>query len=82
MTRAHPNGLVDLDPLPDIPRETAEAGLAALTLALAQGPSLRDDPYALAKCANYDRLLFDKMPILCDGPNHLISLAPTRLETL
>jgi hypothetical protein len=65
------SGLVALDPLPDIPEDAAQAGMDALVLALAAGPRLADDPYAVAKGTNFDRLLFCKMPLLCDGPTGL-----------
>lgn len=71
MTTAHPNGLSDMDPLPNIPHELADASLEALVLALAAGPRLAVDPYAMAKATNFDRLFFSKMPILCGGPTGL-----------
>lgn len=73
MTLAHPNGLTDLDPLPQIPHEAADAGLHALTLAMAAGTPLRELPpaFALLFHANFDRLMFDRMPIICTGPQTL-----------
>lgn len=79
MTTAHPNGLTDLDPLPEIPEEAAEAGLKAMVLALAEGPGLRDDPYAVAKAGNFDRLLFNKMPVLCSGPRGVLDIGKVTL---
>lgn len=79
MTTAHPNGLTDLDPLPSIPDDAAEAGMTALMLAIGQGVPLSRDPYALAKAANLDRLLFSKMPILCHGPRGVLDISKVTL---
>jgi hypothetical protein len=79
MTIAHPNGLVDLDPLPELPPDAAEAGYNALLLALAQGAPLLQDPYAMAKLANHDRLMFNKMPILCSGPRGVLDISKVTL---
>jgi hypothetical protein len=76
--RPHPNGLADLDPLPEIPQELATVSIDALLLAIGAGVPLTTDPYAAAKITNYDRLLFAKMPILCDGPRRILTLGPTR----
>jgi hypothetical protein len=65
------DGLTDMDPIPDIPDEAAQAGLDTLLLALAMGPRITVDPYATAKACNLDRLIFGKMPVLCGGPTGL-----------
>jgi hypothetical protein len=79
MTTAHPNGLIDIDPLPELPAYAAEAGMSALLLAIGQGPSLLRDPHAMAKRANFDRLLFNKMPVLCSGPRGVLDISKVTL---
>lgn len=66
--------LADLDPLPQIPAELAELTLPMLLWALGTGPRLTEDPYADAKRANFDRLIFAKMPLLCSGPGGLLHI--------
>lgn len=58
-------------PLPVLPREAAKAGLSALLLAIGTGPSLATDPHGELKMNNFDRLVFDRMPVLCTGPGPL-----------
>lgn len=71
--------LTDLDPLVDLPEEAAKAGLDALLLAIGQGPPLARDPYAMGKAANFDRLLFNKMPVLCSGPRGVLDISKVTL---
>lgn len=72
-------GLTELDPLVDLPEDAAKAGLDALLLAIGQGPPLARDPYAMAKAANFDRLLFNKMPVLCSGPRGVLDISKVTL---
>lgn len=71
--------LTDLDPLVDLPEDAAKAGLDALLLAIGQGPRLDRDPYAVAKAGNFDRLLFNKMPVLCSGPRGVLDISKVTL---
>lgn len=73
------SGLHELDPLPTLPDDAAEAGMSALMLAIGQGPRLDRDPYAVAKAANFDRLLFSKMPVLCHGPRGVLDIGRVTL---
>lgn len=63
----------------NLPQAAAEAGMAALMLAIGQGPRLDRDPYAVAKAANCDRLMFCKMPVLCAGPTGLLQIGRVTL---
>lgn len=70
-----PKRLADIDPLPDIPHDAAQAGLDALILAMIAGPPLARDPHAAAKTATFDRLVFGKVPVLCAGPTGVHRIA-------
>lgn len=71
MTDSRISGLHELDPLPTLPRDAARAGLSALLLALGVGRSLATDPHRNLIMNNFDRLCFDRMPVLCSGPGPL-----------
>jgi hypothetical protein len=71
MTTTRVRGLTDLDPLPKLPRYAAAAGMSAWLLALGVGEPLATDPHRVLKMNNFDRLCFDRMPVLCSGPRPL-----------
>lgn len=70
-------GLTDIDPLPELPEDVAEASLETLLLAIAAGPPLVADRFAVAKANNFDRLIFHKMPVVCGGPTGLHQVMTT-----
>lgn len=70
-THARVRGLTDLDPLPKLPRYAAAAGMSGWLLAIGVGESLATDPHRVLKMNNFDRLCFDRMPVLCSGPGLL-----------
>lgn len=81
MRAEYPNGFTGetAPTLPDLPEDAAEAGMSALLLAIGQGPRLDRDPYAVAKAANFDRLIFGKMPVLCAGPTGVLHIGQVTL---
>lgn len=71
MTTERVKGLTDLDPLPTLPREAAAAGLEALLLAIGLGDPLDTNPHRVLIMNNFDRLCFERMPVVCSGPGLL-----------